>query len=157
MQARSIKAWFGATGLIMIAVAFTGACLPNAPSSSKNPQELLSARATQAAQMAPPTATAFVIEYVVSGDTTSDAHHVDIRWGSADSRDAQTNVNVSGRVWSRFITVKPGSALYLEAVNNLAGDVRTVRCQIFLSGRLWAENEAADGGAPATCNAIAGW
>jgi hypothetical protein len=146
----------GAFGLLVLAVAFTSACLPDSKSSSQRPQDLLSAGATQAAQMAPPTATAFVIEYVVAGDTASDEHRVDVRWHTDGVDDSETNVNVSERVWSRFVTVKPGSALHLEVRNHAPNDNRPVRCEIYLSGQLWDAADSMSDGTGASCDAVAG-
>ena len=152
----SLRWLIGTTGLLVLAVAITSACLPDSPSSSQRPQDLLSAGATQAAQMAPPTATAFVIEYVVSGDTDSDEHRVDIVWRSDGTDSSEMNVNVAERVWSRFVTVKPGSALHLEVTNHVPSNVRQVRCEIYLSGQLWdADSDGERTGA--ICDAVAGW
>jgi hypothetical protein len=144
-------------GMLLLSVAITGACRPDSPSSSQSPQELLSARATQAALMAPPTATAFVIEYVVSGDAGTDAHIVNVGWNADGGNNSETDVDIGERVWSRFVTVKPGSELHLEAANQLPDDARPVRCEIYLSGQLWDSDETNGVGAHATCNAIAGW
>jgi hypothetical protein len=144
-------------GLAVLTVMLASACLPDAPSSPKSPQEALSAGATQAALMAPPTATAFIIEYVISGEPGETDQPVDIRWQSDGTEDTDVDVNVSDGVWSRFVTVKPGSQLVLEATNSAPDDPRLVRCEIFLSGQLWDSNEAVGAAMRASCDAIAGW
>lgn len=154
----AVTSRLGVSGLILLIVAVAVACLPDSPSSPQSPQEALSAGATRAAELAPPTATAFVIEYVVSGDMAGDEHLVNVRWHSASGPDEiETKVNVADGVWSRFVTVKPGSELLLEVSNSATDDDRPVRCEIYLSGQLWDSLEAEGAGANAACSAIAGW
>ncbi len=147
--------WVGSTILILLVLA---ACGPSAPPAPRSPQELLSAGATQAAQMAPPTATAFVIEYVVAGANTGGDQYVDIRWHSGTGQEeTESKIDITSRVWSRFITVKPGTELMIEATSHLPGDDRPVRCEIYLSGQLWDSDDTNGNDDRASCSAIAGW